>query len=454
MTRIAIDYLAESPLLDPQQIESEYAGLSDAQLVQELDGYRAYIADNQAGILQELSGGPLSVQLEHAQRIGPPSLQMVTRGALYLQRITLWDPLLERSLAATRLDNEAVGASLGVPLSASPSRSSIAAASEYIRSLRAAIGADYVKLAPLAGTDRYDQAIPLVIPEARIAMVPEAILEALTSETQLSAAVTLPDGAGLRVEPMPEGGYRRIGIEFGDHPSMSIQQLVNIADPRADGEGIGFRVPATDASEPIAPDEYRNWIQQVVPSVAAELWNNVAEQLLFASGNRCGFVTDSATIYRAMVAATIVPNETEQSTIDVALDLTLPYVQNLDLERAVDLRLNYGESLAAFRSRLGADVASLRAGNRTPSEAAIEAVRAQYRAEAAELRRALRREATYTALGLAATGVLLGLSVVPPASLLLGGLSFVGGAGRRFWDISASPTYILLQSERTALNSR
>ncbi len=211
MGSILFDFLTESVLFDPANLEDQYVGLSDSEIAGVLQRYREFCLSHREELLAEAVG------TESGFHVFPGThsvhLNLLKQSALYVERYVLSDPLFPLTEQEKPYDR-AMRSYLGHEGPHRPDRARLAKAITQLKNLTPMIAANYVKCLPVSYLFESSEHLPVYYSETRFSDVLPADLLSFFRQHQRVHALRR-DKNGWIGDPSA-GVSRAIAIEFGD----------------------------------------------------------------------------------------------------------------------------------------------------------------------------------------------------------------------------------------------
>jgi hypothetical protein len=353
------DFLADSFLFQDDLIDEQFARTPLSEIEGELERYREFCIQNQADLMAEIDGGDSSLALYADERF---SISELTQAALYVRQYVLQDPLLrftaKRSESAKALTKASDFPSLtdGVLQLDELSRTI-----KTMKALTPMVAGDFVKFAPSSLASEDPAEIPIYASDNYFEdALPAEILRVFKKAAQVSTV--MPDKNGYidlrRLEPC-----RRIRIEFaGDLDGHGfIYTLHQIGEAtKKNGQENEIRVRLTMPSTPPESAYFRAWVQQSVNLAARRLFRETYDAAALATGLNIRYSTHSALRFNALRKAMKPDTAVPIHTANTFLNLDLPFINEIDVERLMQIRREEGEAFHNFRVALDDKLSSLR----------------------------------------------------------------------------------------------
>ena len=368
------DFLSESFLFDDANREDYYASVTDADLLNELVRYRQHVLTNLPTLHREIALPRNRLKVFGAR--DSFSLRQLKQSALYLDQVTLPDPLFPQS-RQTSVTSDQVVRFLGVPNSREVDRRQLADAASRMKALTPMVAADYVKFFPVSYYFEPDEKIPLVYSETAFSeALPKHILSKYRQDADVKSLRRT--ARGLLVEDSLRRG-RQISVQFGDdrdwEMGYSLLQNDEMDVDTAD-RVVSFRSTLPD--EPPSVDLFQAWVDQSVNQAAMAHFEALVKELALSESLGASYLTSSG-FKHSLLGATDREQSVQRDTAECILNIELPYFEDIAVDDLMEVRKNDGEAFRVFRTELERQLREL------TTEADTEALRRKARNAAHEL---------------------------------------------------------------------
>ena len=352
MSHINYDFLSES-LLFSSHLEDEFAYLSDEELQNEIKRYREYVLTNMTNILAEASekDNLISITIESfSQR---PDDNLLKQLALYVDQILISDPLFELTEEKSR-STEVMAQFYGMKTEG-VDRKRLADALRYMKQHTSLVVCDFVKFIPISFLHEAPKEVPIMYDKDNYKnALPQNVMNFLIEHIDVRNTYINPNG-GLRVElekPLEKGTglyihFPECSFNSGEIVQYQTSEIVEFNEKT--GEAL-FRLSIPDS---ISNEEFSIWLNQSVNKACKHLYEETYQEFFFASRMNTMYLTQSSLKANLISMDFETSNSIQSKIANMALKVNVPVFQNMDISRIIDIRNNYGESFAVFRSKLG-----------------------------------------------------------------------------------------------------
>lgn len=345
-----LDFAKKSFLFNEGNIRNRYQGWSEKQLENELAAYRG-LCLSEIPLERRIPSNHLSVLVEGFRKFRP-SESLLKQCALYVEDVTINDPLFEQTYPKSEL-SLAANALVGMK-SVNLNRDSIASAASYIWNLKPAIKAGFVNFAPLNYLHEPPKEVPVFYSENLFFdLLSEHLLKFFRSNVQISPLVQAENGWILG-RPEDLAPCRGIEIYFGHDRQTSMVHFLHHQEFDSLDEQTGVvKVFVTLPTNPPEARLFENWVSQSINRTAHAVFTRVFDELVVAQRMRASYLTNSIFVAE-LLGKSISPSEPNlrEDVLKLTLDLELPVIKGVSLERLLDVRQKDGEAFQSFRLEL------------------------------------------------------------------------------------------------------
>lgn len=363
MAKILYDFLTESLLFNPNNVEQKYSNVPTKALQEELTKYREYSIAQSNNLFQEISQNnhKISVTMEGFNSF-LPNESVLKQCALYVDTVTINDPVFELTPTRSKVDkvmNEYLG--MRNKDDDEIDRAELAKAISYMKRMIPAVSTEFVKFFPMSYVHEPPDELPIKFSKSYFSdILPQELLQWLRKRIKVSSLQKL-DSGGWRVLNSLYAS-RSIIIDFKNHTSGKgiIYQLFENEFYDADEKTRRIKFKSHIPDTPPEIRYFLAWVYQSENQAAKVMYDQIMAELYYTSAMGNTYFTQSPFI------AELINFLGEKSTgfnteiLNVALNLELPTIQEASLERIMDIRVNDGEAFQNFRVELEKQLRDLR----------------------------------------------------------------------------------------------
>ncbi|NTW16532.1 MAG: hypothetical protein HGA41_03615 [Syntrophaceae bacterium] len=353
-----VEFMKESVLFDKKSIEARYRSLSYKRLESELAKYRDFCVSNFKNPI-ETKNKELSVLVE-GFNFHKPDRDFLSQSALYVDQVVLNDPLFE--LTKTKGEHDKVASKyLGFSSDEKPDRVQVAQAAIYLRDMKKALQAGFVKFMPMSYLHEPPKEIPLRVSENLFfEVLPSEVLEFFHSHVKIKPLTKTEKGWAITSSEIEQLG-RAIAVSFGDsklpHALYFLMQtqVLSIDENTREVKFIQY-LPDT----PPEPQLFQNWITQSTNQAAKRLFDMIINEMELAHQNEAVYLTRSTFIAALLEKRLKFEQNFTTEITNLALNLDIPVLNNVPLNTILDIREKEGEAFENFRTDLRKRLRGLR----------------------------------------------------------------------------------------------
>jgi hypothetical protein len=353
------DFLADSFLFRDDLINEQFAHTPLREIEQELERYREFCIRHQTELMTEVDACNSSLTLYGDERL---SISELTQAALYVHQYVLKDPLLpftaKRSESAKALTRASISPS---PTDGVLQLDELSQTVRIMKAVTPMVAGGFVKFIPSSLASEDPAEIPIYASDNYFEdALPAEILRLFREASQVFTVVPSENGY---VDLEPFQPCRGIRIEFkGDLDAHGFIYTLHQIDEatKKNGSENELAMRLSLPSTPPEPAYFRAWVQQSVNLAARRLFREIHDAAVLAASLNIAYSTHSSlrfnALRKAMKPHTVVPVH----TANIFLNLDLPFINKIDIERLMQIRREEGEAFSNFRLALDDKLSSLR----------------------------------------------------------------------------------------------
>jgi hypothetical protein len=348
MGSILFDFLTESVLFDLGQLKDRYLGLPDSELIEILQRYRAFCLSHREELVAEAVDTKSGFHVFPGTHSVHPNL--LRQSALYVERYVLSDPLFLLT-DQEKPYGRAMRSYLGHDDPHRLDRMRIAEAVTQLKNLTPMIAADYVKFLPVSYLFESPKDLPIYYSKTRFSDVLPADLLSLFHQHKRVHALRR-DKTGW-IEDRSAHVSRGIAIEFGDDYSAGMMyQLFEQEIESFDEAARTYTGRISLPESPPAQAYYDSWVEQSVNRTAINFYDRLCTELMLSVQLGASYLCFSE--FRNELLAKFFPVRvgTAEHSANVILQLSLPFLDEIDTEALMKVRCDDGEAFQVFRHEL------------------------------------------------------------------------------------------------------
>lgn len=354
------DFLTESFLLDDSLVRQGFRDVSDSEIVGELKRYREFCLSVAPELDVEILTGPKS-NLRLFSGIKHVGLDLLKQTTFYVHQHILYDPLFEltHQMNPDERDSRAAFDSF-LGFSQPPlNKKRLASVAAYLRALRPMVAADYVKLMPTSYSFEPPKQIPLSYSETGFEeRVPESLHQFFHERASVESVKDV-DGAKI-IYPKLEIG-RGIHIRFEEHDMSDAYGYILVPIEWVGGEDTNLELLLGKATAPPPePKEFEAWVFQSINQSAGRIYSRVLAENIFAKRFNASYLSDSPLVFQLLEQAVPLKDDISINTTNTLLNMELPFIDNVDVETLMRVRIDEGQAFENFRVALDKQLRDLR----------------------------------------------------------------------------------------------
>ncbi len=240
------------------------------------------------------------------------------------------------------------------------SKAQVARTLSYLRAITPMVAADYVKLLPTSYIFETPEEIPFTYSETSFA---ERIPGSLHDFFQQKAIVE----SGKKVEKgiLFDGSLevgRIISISFKDHDYKDSHGYTlleqEVIDTDKDTRMVQFRMTMPDT--PPEKAEFDAWVYQSINQTAGNVYQRILLENTLSVKFGAAYLTKSPFVFELLEQIVPVENKIQTNTVNVLLNMDLPFLDGIEIEALMRVRSEEGEAFDNFRIELDKQLRELR----------------------------------------------------------------------------------------------
>ncbi len=347
MGSLLYDFLTESFLFRPALIESSFEGIRDAEITAELQRYREFCLNNLEKLQLE-AGAPRSTLCVFAGQW--VNLQTLKQSALYIERYVLPDPLFALTPKRTQ-SSEAMRAYFQLPQTALD-REALLRAVKYLKSLTPMVAADYVKLLPVSYLFEPPAQPPVYYSRNEFADILPPELASFLRERIRVNNLRKADDKWVVEDGLTPG--RAIALQFTDDDSsrVFVQHLFEQKVLSFDDATRIVKFEQYLPESPPAKEYFDVWVRQSVNRAAITFYDDLRKEIALAAALDASYLRRSQLVSDLLTRFFPDPSGAAMHTANIVLSVDLPFLDNIDTDKLMNVRRNDGEVFQNFRNEL------------------------------------------------------------------------------------------------------
>ncbi len=347
MGSIAYDFLADSILFDQKAISTNFSDLSDKQLENILEDYRQHCIKNYNAMIDDikLSKSALKVFSE----IDKIPFNSLKQGALYFDQYIIYDPLFKLTNKKSKTTNT-FAEFLGMEPMEKIDRAELAEIASHLKMITPMIAGNFVKIIPLSYQLEPPKEVPINFPVNYYAdVLPKELMKYCRERVIVSSMQKADKGwtildkldytAGLFIK------FRGLSENSGFIYHYMYQEIL-----KQIGDEVYFSMKIADY--PVNKLEWDAWVFQSINSASKGAVDKINLELLVTNDLGSTYLTNKD-FNAGLITKNIKSNETiETVSASQFLNLNLPFIENIDVRRLMEIRENEADTFSNFRLEL------------------------------------------------------------------------------------------------------
>ncbi|MBD1945260.1 hypothetical protein H6F50_23395 [Coleofasciculus sp. FACHB-712] len=354
----AFDFLAESFLFDNVLIQDKFRTISEQEILNELSKYREFCLSNQRELEEEVLANQSSFKVVSGIEI--PDLMLLKQSAFYIEQYIISDPIFaltykENSLTIATKTYYGMNEEL-------VDKVKLAEVAAYMKSLTPMVVADYVKFFPISYFFETPEQLPILYSNNGFDdVLPEQIINFFKENAIINSLDRLPNNPRLikfkELQPC-----REIAIQFREHLNSChyFYTLGEIDSSVLDGQEGEFSATIKLLNTPPDRDEFIAWVNQSFYLSCKQLYDGVFRKNLMAAKFGSAYLSESQLVFSLLSQVFSPKEQIKTNTANIMMNIELPFLENVDIDTIMNIRMNYGEEFQNFRVHLDKQFRDLR----------------------------------------------------------------------------------------------
>ncbi len=354
----AFDFLTESFLFNDLLIQDSFRTISEQEILNELSKYREFCLSNQHELEEDVLANESSLKV--VSGIEMPDFRLLKQSAFYIEQYVISDPLFAityKENSFTKATNNYQG------INEEPfNKVKLAQVAAYMKNLTPMVFANYVKFLPISYVFEPPEEIPLLYSNNGFDdILPEQIIDFFKENTIINSLERIPDNPSLlRFNDLQP--CREIAIQFREHLNTNIylytlfESNFNALDEQKGQFSVRMNLP----EYPPDRDKFMGWVEQSFYLSCNQLYNDVFRKNLVAAKFGASYLSESQFVFNLLSKFFPCKDKIRSNTANIFMNMELPFLDNIDIDTIMKIRINYGDEFQNFRLHLDKQFRDLR----------------------------------------------------------------------------------------------
>lgn len=356
MGSITYDFLADSILLNPKEIASNYASLTDSQLEAVLQAYREHCLTNLSELERDVKGKESALKVMSTIDLIP--FENIKQSALYFDQFIISDPLFRLTSKAPE-GSDVFGAYLGFAQKG-VGRREIASSASMLRELTPMVAGDFLKILPLSKPFEPPKYLPIDFPDKGYGEgVPPQLLAYCRERILLSSMMKAEEGWQILEEHDFTPGilldFEDCDGRFSKHFHYMYKHILAV-----DKSTRKVQTVTKLADYPMDKKEWTNWVKQSIDKTAVDAIERVLVENVVASAFGATYVTDNAFVANLLKENFGENDSIAKSSATQFMNINLPFLDRVDISKLMQIRTFEQDTFTNFRIELERNFRELR----------------------------------------------------------------------------------------------
>ncbi len=359
MAKILFDFLSESFLFNDKHIIEKYSRISEKELEKELIKYREYSLSKANTLLNDIRSSDkyLSVTMQGFDSFLPTE-NLVKQCALYMDAVVVNDPLFRLTSPSSKV-NSVMRQYEGLKAEDGINKEDLLEAIIYMKNLTPAVAADFASFFPMSFIHEPSEELPVYASENYFSdILPPELLKWFQKRAKVFSMKKEDDG-WVVLDSLQVG--RAIFIEFEGHNGRSsFYKLYESETLSSNEETRMATIRMSLPKEPPELDYFNAWVFQSTNRSARALYDEVMAEIYYSSVMGNSYFTRSPMVTELLDYQFGATKGVRETSSMLGLNLDLPSIKNVTLEKLMSVRTNDGEAFHNFRMALSKQLRELR----------------------------------------------------------------------------------------------
>lgn len=358
MGSVTYDFLADSLLFHPYSLETKFKNEGIDRLEAELQAYRNHCIKNYNTLLEEIGDNSSSTRVfSSTDRV---TIDLLKQTALYIEQFVIPDPLFKLTEQPSEI-GKVTGKYLGYETPKGLEKEKLASTLLFFKNVTPMVVADFIKFFPLSYLSEAPKEFHLKMPiNNNNDLLPEHIRNFFWENVKVQSLIKSKKGGWIidnKLYPC-----RGIVIDFKGSNSITgmLYHLFAIKVLEANEKTGQMRIAHTLPDTPPGINEFEAWVTQSVNSASRAYFDNVYKEIYLASNLGATYLTQDPFAGKLIDTNFEKADSISGFTSNQLLNMDLPFIQNIDIQKLMDVRVHDQDVFTAFRMELEKQFRELR----------------------------------------------------------------------------------------------
>lgn len=355
MGSVTYNFLLNSILFNDDEIEREFSTFNDSQLENLLQDYREHCLTNYADLLNEIKSNNSTLKV--LSSIEEIPFDTLLQSALYFDQYVIYDPLFK----FTNLEGETskvVSSFLGFDKKAI-NRKELVKTLKLLKKLTPMISADYIKMLPISYSFEPPKETPINFPINYYAdILPNDIMKYFKERVIVNSMKKVSTRWEILDKQDYTSGLFITFKDFNNDKGLMYNYLYPKVIKSDDLNKVSITLNYGDYPMDIATWEL--WVKQSVHSSAKAIFDKIYLENLIACDLKATYLTDNSFTANLLTQNMSVKETIEISSSSQFMNLKLPFLDMVDINKLMTIRKYEAELFTNFRIELEKHLRELR----------------------------------------------------------------------------------------------
>lgn len=359
MGSIVYDFLADSLFFNDSTLETKFRNESTRRIEKELANYRQFCIDNYPILIKEIKENNSFLNVFSSST--EIQLQLLKQTALYINQFIIFDPLFSQTSKET--ENERVIKEFIGLTPTEINKEEVWTSSMFLKSITPMVAGDFVKVFPLSYYFESPNEIPIYSPEDNVKRsLPDSVLDYFRNNSKVSNCIL--KGNELFIMEENTEPTNAIFIEFNGSTGKN-EYFHYLADFSSDTcETNNNHIIISKSSEgQISQEFYNEWVNTMISNSSSDYYNRVYNEVVIASSLNLNYICDNEFDKDLLNTKVNTSSSITEFTTNEILNIDLPFLDNIDIDKLMSVRVNEEQLFTNFRMELERNFREIRSEN-------------------------------------------------------------------------------------------
>lgn len=360
MGSVTYNFLADSLFFHKGSLDNNFVNESEDRIEKELQGYREHCIYNYDELIKEIIERDSFLKVFSSSE--ETSINLLKQMALYIDQFIIQDPLFNLTDINSEMTN-ITAKYLGYKNDGTIDRNRLKDAASFLKEITPMVAGNYVKTFPLSYHFEAPKQIPINLPvDYYNGILPEELMNFFWDNVSVRSMEKMKSGGWQVIEDKLHP-CRSIVVDFKENnfKSSMIYHLfeIEILDYNEETGLAKFKQTLPDT--PPETNYFNAWVTQSINSASKVFFDRIFKENFIAANLNSTYLCDNSFTSR-LITQNLGGKQTIQTqTADSIINFELPFLDNIDTDKLMNVREYEAEVFTNFRLELERNFRELRA---------------------------------------------------------------------------------------------